>query len=117
MKFKTFLAVILLAFVLSLPVFASSLRIGSAYPVLSIANNVASCQGDIYAEGEDDWVSATMELWKGNTRLNYWNASGTYHVSMAETESVTRYHTYRLVIHYTVNGVAKPSVEDSQYYG
>jgi hypothetical protein len=58
-----------------------------------------------------------MELWRGNTMLNSWSTSGAESISMDETENVTRYHTYRLVINYKVNGVAQSPVEISRYYG
>ncbi len=49
--------------------------------------------------------------------LNSWSTSGAESISMDETENVTRYHTYRLVINYKVNGVAQSPVEISRYYG
>ncbi len=92
-------------------------RSNDVYVSLNFSNNTAACKCEISADSSNDWISATMELWRGNTLLNSWSSSGTDCISMDETENVVRYRTYRLVINYTVNGIAQQSVESSRYYG
>ena len=116
-KVRSYVVLALVVIVLTATAHAEQWRTCDVYPSLTFSNYVASCDVDIYANSSSDAVSATMELWRGTTKLNSWSTSGTYHVSMQETENVTRFRTYRLVVNYKVNGVDQPTVEISQYYG
>ena len=120
MKLKVIaLAVVALLFTMMLAVPANALltRSTDVYVSLNFSNNIAACKCEISADSSSDLISATMELWRGTTKLNSWSSSGTESVSMDETQNVTRFHTYRLVFNYTVNGIAQQSVESSRYYG
>ncbi len=121
MRAKVILVLVFL-FVVSLllfavPINAMQTRSTDVSFTLGFSNYTANCTCEIDADSSSDWISATMELWKGNTKLNSWSSSGMQSVSMDETENVTRYHTYRLVINYKVNGVEQSPVETSRYYG
>ena len=120
MRYKSALAIgLTLVFVLLLviPANAEQTRYCDVYRKLSFSNNAAICKCEISADSSSDWISATMELWRGTTMLNSWSTSGAESISMDETESVTRYQTYRLVINYSVNGITQSPVETSKYYG
>ncbi len=121
MKPKTALVLsvlcIISAMLLAVPVNAMKTRSIDAYYTLDFSNNTAICRCEISADSSSDWISVTMELWKGNTLLNSWSSSGSDSVLMEKTENVTRYQTYRLVINYTVNGIAQSPGETSRYYG
>lgn len=101
---------------LTIPASAGMTRNNDVDLSLSFSNGVATCIVDICTDSTSNTVSATMELWRGNTRLNSWSESGGDSISLEETENVTRYHTYRLVVYYKVNGITQPSVEISRYY-
>ena len=111
------LSIMIISVLLSISVNAGLNRDIEVSPRLRFSDGIASCKVSIAADSSSDWISATMELWRGNTMLNNWSTSGAESISMDETENVTRYHTYRLVINYKVNGVAQSPVEISKYYG
>lgn len=106
-----------LLLLLSVPAYAGQLRAADVYPSLTFAGGVATCAVDITADNGTDAISATMELWRGNSKLDEWSTTGYGDVTMQETASVTRYRTYTLVISYSINGVTKPSVSINRYYG
>lgn len=121
MKLKAVLAlglsVVSIVILLNVPVNAICTRNNDVGCTLDFSGNTAICACEISADSSSDWISATMELWKGNTMLNSWSSSGAESVSMNESENITRYNTYRLKIHYSVNGIAQSPVEISRYYG
>ena len=120
MKSKVAMAVVsslFLFFLFSIPANAEQTRSYNVYRKLSFSNYAAICKCEVASDSPSDWISVTMELWRGNTMLNSWSSAGLEYVSLDETESVTRYHSYRLEIHYSVNGVPQPSIETNQYYG
>ena len=110
-------AVAIIVLVFTTPFNAEPTRLNDIYWNLSFSNGEAICEFEICTDISNNWISATMELWKGNARLSSWNASGYESVSMEESRIVTPYSTYRLEVHYTINGVAQPSLEASRYYG
>lgn len=117
MRLKVIAVSLLIIILFAMPTNALLTRSTDVYVSLNFSNNIAACKCEISADSSSDWISATMELWRGTTKLNSWSFSGAESISLDETQSVTRFHTYRLVINYTVNGIAQQSVETSRYYG
>lgn len=111
------LSLVIFSMLLAVPANAMLARNNSVDCTLDFVGNTAVCSCEISTDYSSDWISATMELWKGNTLLNSWSSSGSEDISMNETANVTRYSAYRLKIHYSVNGIAQTSVEISRYYG
>lgn len=106
-----------LLLIISVPVYAGQRRAADVYPSLTFTSGVATCVVDITSDNPLDAISATMELWRGGIKLNDWSTYGYGDISMQETASVTRNKTYTLVINYSINNVAKPSVSINRYYG
>ena len=115
MKRLAWFPLIALLLSLSLPVKASICTY-SVEPSISFYNNCATCEVIIDAT-YNDLIEATMELWRGTTKIDEWNDSDVGSLSMSETANVTRFKTYRLVVNYAVNGISKTPVEVSKYYG
>ncbi len=49
-------------------------------------------------------IKATMQLWQGNTLVDFWSGSGTSTLRLSETHSVTKGKTYTVRVTCTVNG-------------
>lgn len=111
------LSLVIFSMLLAVPANAMLARNNSVDCTLDFVGNTAICSCEISTDHSNDWISATMELWKGNTVLNSWSSTGSESITMTQIANVTRYSTYRLKIYYTVNGIAQSSVEISRYYG
>ena len=101
---------ILLAVFMAIPAHAVTPRLVDVLPNISFANNRATCTVEIYADNATDEIEAEMELWQGTTKIDSWNASGVWYLSMTETASVSSGKTYKLVVNYSINDVAKTPV-------
>lgn len=110
-------SLLIIVVLLTVPAYAIQTRSNDVYVSLNFSNNTAVCKCEISADSSNDWISATMELWKGTTMVNSWSLSGQEYVSMEESEGVARYKTYRLLINYSINGIPKTPVEISRFYG
>lgn len=99
--------VVLLALVLAIPAHAASPRLVDVLPDVTFANNNATCTVEIYADKSNDRISATMELWQGTQRIDAWNTSDSGYLFMEETARVEANKTYKLVVNYSINGIAK----------
>ena len=56
-----------------------------------------------------DRISAKLTLYQGNTYIDSWSAAGTYRVPVSGECTVKSGKTYRLVLTWSINGVAQPS--------
>lgn len=54
-------------------------------------------------------ISAKLTLYQGNTYIDSWSAAGTYRVPVSGECTVKSGKTYRLVLTWSINGVAQPS--------
>ncbi|MBQ5642601.1 MAG: hypothetical protein IIV13_02445 [Bacteroidaceae bacterium] len=99
--------VVLLAFILAIPTYAASPRQADVQPNITFANNNATCTLEIYADRSNDRISATMELWQGTQKIDTWNTSDSGYLFMEETARVEANKTYKLVVNYSINGIAK----------
>lgn len=102
------LAVPLLLF-LALSAQALEARIPRAEPDLDFNGTTAVCSATCRADNTTDKVSATLTLYQGNTYVDSWSDSGTWRVSISESCKVESGKSYRLVLSYSINGVAKPA--------
>ena len=74
-------------------------------PTLSFDGTTAKCTVAIRESGK--WISVTMELWQGNTRVMTWTKANTGVVTLNETyDDVQRGQTYTLKVYGTSGGVA-----------
>jgi len=89
------IAVSLLAIILfAVPANALLNRSTDVYVSLNFSNNMAACKCEISADSSTDWISATVELWRGTTKLNSWSSSGAESVSVDETQRVSSSGTW-----------------------
>lgn len=101
---------VLLAMILAIHAHAASPRLVDILPDVTFANNNATCTVEIYADRSNDRISATMELWQGNQRIDTWNDSDSGYLFMEETARVEANKTYKLVVNYSINGITKNPV-------
>lgn len=85
----------------------------SGYPHLEFNGTKANCSVTILGERTTDKISATMELWQGNTLIDDWSASGSGILKMDKTTAVEKNKTYMLTVEYAINGVAQKTVSVS----
>lgn len=104
---KRSLAILLIVgLLLSIPVHATVK--GMTYrPQLSFDGNTANCSIIISANADDE-ITATLKLWRGNTCLATWTETGTGHLRIVETKSVTVGYAYMLTADVTLNGSTQP---------
>lgn len=111
-------ASILLALLLLVAVFttaqASPARISPAYPSLSFAGTTANCSVSIRADGSNDSISATIQLWQGSSCVATWYASGVGSLTHSASKAVTSGLQYTLTVDATVNGSSIPRVSTTK---
>ena len=85
-------------------------RTTTSEPILSFSRTTAYCAVECAGENTGDEVKATLTLYRGTTYVDSWSGSGTGTVSVSGSCRVTSGKSYKLVLEYSVNGSAKPSV-------
>lgn len=108
-----FLLVMVVAFALVIPAYGAQPRALQIYPSLSFSGKIATCGVRVIGDNSTDKISAVLELWNGNLKLESWNVSGTYYINFSDTTSVTKGESYVLKVYVTINGVSKPMVSTS----
>lgn len=112
---KRFVAVFfIISMLLMLPAHAATARAIVVAPSIKFDGTTATCYVGITADRTTDKISASMELWQGNTLIDSWTGSGTWTLKMEKTATVAKGKTYDLVINYSVNGVEKTPVSTSR---
>ena len=100
---------IIMVFLLTATVSAQavSARTVDCFASLQFNGTTANCFVDYTSGNSDDYISVTMSLWQGNTRINSWATSGYGIVTLSKTATVEKGKTYELRINSTVNGVVQ----------
>ena len=83
---------------------AAETRAAVAHPMLSFSGTTANCKFTMTQFGSN--IIATLELWKGSTRIASWSATATSSLIISKTKTVTRGATYTLKAYGTIGGVA-----------
>lgn len=83
---------------------AAETRATTAKPTLSFEGTTATCQVNITAVGKQ--ITATLELWQGNTLIESWDGTAATRLIISETCTVTSGKTYTLKVSGTIGGVA-----------
>lgn len=83
---------------------AAEARAAIAQPTLSFSGTTATCMFSITKIGSN--INATMELWKGSTRIASWPATASSSLMISKTKTVTRGATYTLKAYGTIDGVS-----------
>lgn len=111
-KIAFFLAVIL---VLSIPLSIQAVepRMITVYPRISLNGTTATCTVTAVGNNTSEYFDATIKLYRENTLLYTWYASGYGYIDFTRTRGVPSGYTYKLVVDLTVDGVAIPQVTAS----
>lgn len=83
---------------------AAETRVAIAPPTLSFTGTTANCKLSVTKFGSN--INATLELWKGNTRVASWSGTATSSLIISKTKSVISGQTYTLKAHGTIDGVS-----------
>lgn len=110
MKRRICALIALVVLALSISVQAMEPRLVSAQPSLSFSGTTAFCSVICSGKSDNDTISATLTLYQGTTYVDSWSDSGKGQVSISGSCKAVSGKSYKLVVNYSVNGVAKPSV-------
>lgn len=111
---RRMLVFFVIASILLMPAHATPIQRISARPNIQFSGTNATCSVVITASSDSDKISATMELWQGNTLVASWSDTGYYRLSLNETATVAKGKSYKLVINYSINGVEKTPISVSK---
>lgn len=81
---------------------AASVRTITSTAGLAFSGTTATCSVTISEPGKT--ISATLQLWQGNTLVSSWSASNSSVLYISRTHSVSRGKTYTVKAAYTING-------------
>ena len=110
MKKRILALAALLILALAMSVQAAEQRAAAPKPRLAFSGTTANCSVRYICDSSSDEVEATLTLYQGATYVDAWSGSGTGTVSVSGSCRVTSGKSYKLVLEYSVNGSAKPSV-------
>lgn len=113
MKRRLLCLVLTVLLLVAVPAYAASAayaRSVAARPSLAFDGKSATCSVLIKADYSTDRISVIMELRQGSTFIGRWSASGKGAVTINETATVSKNKTYKLIIAYTINGVAQDPI-------
>ena len=102
MKKRVVALILVLVFTLSITAFAAE-QATKIQPSLSFTGTTAHCALTVIDSGAD--ITATLELYHGNSKLKTWNGSGTSVVSIGGDHTVVKGNTYMIVAYGDVDGV------------
>lgn len=101
---------VLVVLALTISIQAVEPRGSSVTPSLSFTGTTANCYVICRGSGSNDTVDVTLTLYQGSTYIDSWSDTGTGRVALTGSCTVERGKTYKLVVDYSVNDEAKPSV-------
>lgn len=107
MKKRAFVIAILLLLSLSVSAQAAELRSIRIKPELYFSETTATCSVSIKADNANDKIEATLTLYQGNNYVDSWNNSGTGRVFVSGSCEVESGKSYKLVLDYSINGIAQ----------
>lgn len=109
MKKRAFAVATLLVLLLSVSAQAAGPRSIRIRPELYFSGTTATCSVSLKADNANDKVEATLTLYQGNNYVDSWNNSGTGRVFVSGSCEVESGKSYKLVLDYSINGVAQLS--------
>lgn len=107
MKKQFFALIAILLLTLANTAQASVLRTAGTTPELSFSGTTATTFALCTAKTSDH-ISAKLTLYQGNTYIDSWSATGTYRVPVSGECTVKSGKVYRLVLTWSINGIAQP---------
>ena len=109
MKKRVFVLSVLFLLLLTLSAQAAEVRVVRIKPELYFSDTTATCSVSCKADNARDTVEATLTLYQGETYVDSWSNSGTGRVFISGSCDVESGKTYKLVVDYSINGVAQLS--------
>lgn len=97
--------VLLIAILLSVPVYAASPRIITVLPAISFDGTTANCRVSVSGNHGTDRIEAYIALWDGSKCVADWNPTGTGYLLFSDSTKVTSGKTYEMTVDVTINGV------------
>lgn len=79
-------------------------------PTLTFDGTTAKCSIFVAGTAPSDEVSATLQLWKGNTCIATWKKESTTYLFINETATVEKGKTYKLTVDISINGIPQATV-------
>lgn len=107
MKKQILALIACLMLVMSTTAQAVTLRVPVASPSLSFSGTTARGSAICQADGNNDRINAKLTLYEGNIYLDSWSASGNGAVPISGECLVKKGKSYRLVLTWSINGVAQ----------
>ena len=100
-KIALLLALVMLV---SMPLSAQAVtpRTLSIHPGITYNGNVATCTARIVGNSTSEHLEATIKLWRGNSCIKTWEASGNGYIFFSETANATKGQTYTLSVDLSV---------------
>lgn len=102
-----FVLAIPLVLILTLSAQAAEPRIEGGTPVLYFDGATATCSVSCRANNAKDKVEATLTLYQGDSFVDSWTNTGTGSVFISGSCAVKSGKSYKLVLEYSINGIAR----------
>jgi len=106
-----FMLAIPLVLILTLSAQADESRVEGGTPELRFDGTTATCSVSCRANNAKDKVEATLTLYQGESFVDSWNNSGTGRVFISGSCAVKSGKSYKLVLEYSINGIARQAKE------
>lgn len=114
-RITSLLLVVIMMMALVVPAFAvetaATPRANDIMPGLTFNGTTATCLVWVAGDNTSDYVTADIELWSGNRRLEIWAVAGYGWIDWMDTYSpVTSGTSYTLKVYASFNGTSVPMV-------
>lgn len=96
---------LILVFALGISAQAVEILAVRTVPKITFDGTTATCTVNVRGDKTTDTISLTAKLYKGNTCVKIWTASGTGTVRLSKPATVEKGKTYKLTADVTINGV------------
>ena len=114
-KKRLFLCLLVLMLLFAaLPASAAQKRLPQATLQLTFDETQANCSVVITADYMADQISATMELKQGSKTIDTWSSSSNGFLVLVGTAPAEKNKTYTLFVTYSINGVTRPTISNTQ---
>lgn len=104
MRNRVLPAVLSLVLVVCLGTSAAEARATTVFPQLSFRGNMVECSVMIREPGQQ--ITATLELWEGQTLLDSWSGSGSSVLMLEGSHRAVSGRTYTVEVYGTIDGAS-----------
>ena len=113
MKKIAFVLAVILVFSIPLSVQAAQPRAISIVPEITLEGTSLTCYVSAAADHISEHLEATIRIYRENTLIYTWYASGYGYIDFTRTRGAPSGYTYRMTVDLTVDGVAIPQATAS----